>query len=245
MIEIITPRAVVAQQHRLKTWLNSPEATCAPTPPGEFGHFLWVKSMEVISKSQAKAAGMKYYFTGKPCFRGGIGKRMVSTSNCFCDVCMPFILDRKKKEYEQNKRNPEWNEKQRLKRIEKRKEKSEYDAKYRARNKDKLAKQNKDWANRNKEKVRAIKHNYKAKRRAIESEGATTAEVSEWLSKQDMVCYWCGTGCSKEYHIDHYHPLARGGKHEVGNLVIACPACNMTKKAKDPYVFAKEVGRLF
>lgn len=42
---------------------------------------------EIISKEEAKENGLKYYFTGKPCKKGGIGRRFVSTGNCLCAAC--------------------------------------------------------------------------------------------------------------------------------------------------------------
>lgn len=33
----------------------------------------------------------------------------------------------------------------------------------------------------------------------------------------------------------------RGGKHEVSNLVVACPKCNVRKSAKDPAEFLAQI----
>lgn len=38
--------------------------------------------MEIISRKEAKEKGLKRYFTGKPCKRGHITERMVSTLTC-------------------------------------------------------------------------------------------------------------------------------------------------------------------
>jgi 5-methylcytosine-specific restriction endonuclease McrA len=38
--------------------------------------------------------------------------------------------------------------------------------------------------------------------------------------------------------------LARGGANDPKNLQLAHPRCNIRKKAKDPLVFARELGRL-
>lgn len=124
--------------------------------------------------------------------------------------------------------------------------KREYDRAYRARTAEKQAEWSREWALKNPEKVRAIQHNYKARRRTSEACGASSKEICAWSESQTKVCYWCGIKCAESYHIDHYHPLSRGGKHEIENLVIACPTCNVRKNAKDPYEFAqKEMGRLF
>lgn len=39
-------------------------------------------SAEVISRADARAAGLAHYFTGKPCKNGHVGQRWVSTKNC-------------------------------------------------------------------------------------------------------------------------------------------------------------------
>jgi 5-methylcytosine-specific restriction endonuclease McrA len=102
-----------------------------------------------------------------------------------------------------------------------------------------------DWAARNKDKVRSIKAAYKARRRQQEQGGDSTATIHAWEKQAAKVCHWCGVKCHKLYHIDHYVPLAKGGKHEVRNLVIACRKCNLRKSARDPYEFAAAMGRLF
>lgn len=103
----------------------------------------------------------------------------------------------------------------------------------------------KKWARANPDKRRAIRATDKAKRRAVEKRGDSSAMISEWIKRTPKKCYWCNLKCAKKYHIDHYVPLAKGGRHEVTNLVIACPKCNLKKNAKDPYEFAASVGRLF
>lgn len=100
------------------------------------------------------------------------------------------------------------------------------------------------WAKANPEKSSLIKQAYKHRRRAGEADGLSWAEIRKWRKAQPNCCYWCGDKRAKEYTIDHYVPLARGGKHAVGNLVIACRTCNVRKNAKDPFVFAKQMGRL-
>jgi 5-methylcytosine-specific restriction endonuclease McrA len=86
---------------------------------------------------------------------------------------------------------------------------------------------------------------YKARRRAQEAGGDSTAAVAAWVAAAPKVCHWCGIPCTAGYHVDHYVPLSKGGKHAVSNLVIACGPCNLRKNAKCPYEFARTFGRLF
>lgn len=139
-------------------------------------------------------------------------------------------------------------------------EKKNYDAIYYRKNEKRIrlrtqiyAKQNsarnlivaQKWLKENPERNRAIKMSYKARRRSSEGIGDSTAQIHSWEKSQKKVCYWCSVDCAENYHIDHYQPLSKGGQHIVTNLVIACPTCNLTKSAKDPYKFANTKGMLF
>jgi len=43
--------------------------------------------MQVITRKEAIAQGLSRYFTGKPCSKGGVGYRRVTTRTCLCDLC--------------------------------------------------------------------------------------------------------------------------------------------------------------
>lgn len=155
------------------------------------------------------------------------------------------VRESKAEYYQKKKLCPEWQKRQRKLREENKAVKARYDKQYRASTPDQQAAWSKAWAEKNKAKVKAIKHNYKARRRAQEASGVSSKELAAWAESQEKRCYWCSDKCANNYHVDHYTPLSRGGKHELENLVIACPPCNITKNAKDPYQFANERGRLF
>lgn len=151
----------------------------------------------------------------------------------------------KKAEYEKNKQDPSWKEKQKQYRLATRARKQAYDAVYKLENRAEVSKRSRRWALNNPRKRASISKAYSARRRSIEKGGDTTRDIHAWEAAARKVCYWCGVNCKDAYHVDHYEPLSKGGRHEISNLVIACPPCNLTKNAKDPYVFAQQVGRLF
>ena len=139
-------------------------------------------------------------------------------------------------------------------------EKRAYDAAYVAENKERILERSRVYAQNNREAVSArarawskanpekrsvISKNYSHRRRTKEKRGVSTADLLAWEMSAKKVCYWCGVKCADSYHIDHYVPLSKDGEHELSNLVIACPPCNLRKSAKDPYAFAASVGRLF
>lgn len=115
---------------------------------------------------------------------------------------------------------------------------------WRETNRERLARAKAAWAAAHPEKVKWVKVAYKHRRRALEAGGVSSRELRIWWRAQRQVCYWCGATQAKEYTIDHYVPLARGGKHVIGNLVVACRPCNVRKNAKDPLEFARQIGRL-
>jgi hypothetical protein len=91
---------------------------------------------------------------------------------------------------------------------------------------------------------RASKTNRNAKMRAsggrVTSHDVEQARISQTDKKGRVRCWWCGRAITK-WHIDHRIPIAKGGKHEPGNLCLACPKCNMSKQDKLPSEWA---GRL-
>jgi hypothetical protein len=52
---------------------------------------------EIITKDRAKANGLKYYFTGKPCKHGHIAERSTNGSNC--KVCHQQRTEQRTKEF--------------------------------------------------------------------------------------------------------------------------------------------------
>jgi len=63
--------------------------------------------------------------------------------------------------------------------------------------------------------------------------GATERAHIPTSTRADLMasneCSYCG-GTEGPFEIDHVIPLARGGSNEPWNLVLACRACNRSKK---------------
>lgn len=57
-------------------------------------------------------------------------------------------------------------------------------------------------------------------------------------------CANCKKALKNKYHVDHIHPIAKGGTNYPENLQLLCASCNCKKHAKDPFVWANENGRL-
>lgn len=69
-------------------------------------------------------------------------------------------------------------------------------------------------------------------------------DVQIRLSKQGQRCHYCGASLITygpgKYQIDHFIPLSRGGSNYASNIVLACPACNLSKGGKLPHEFMPE-----
>ena len=60
--------------------------------------------MDIISRAKAKAAGLKRYFTGKPCKRGHLAQRYVSVGECLeCDYLLEIANRRPLKKHPNKK----------------------------------------------------------------------------------------------------------------------------------------------
>lgn len=181
---------------------------------------------------QAAIHGGALTYQGKPCPHGHAGVRYTRGGGCVeCHAIISSSAAKKAYDARYGAAN-----KSRIRERQRR---------YHERTSERRLETARAWASRNKEKVRATKMAYKARRRQQELGGDPTALICAWERATKKVCHWCGVKCPKLYHVDHYVPLAKGGKHEVRNLVIACRKCNLKKSARDPYEFAATMGRLF
>ena len=195
--------------------------------------------MNIVSRQDAIAAGLDWYYTGKPCKRGHVDKR--STKYKVCHAC------NREKVTAYRLANPEW--------------KKAYDAAYAAANPervaaykrkhyelnaDKIKARVKQWAKDNPDRAlqswNAATRTYRAKQRANGGKH-TAADVKQILDMQRYKCACCGVKLST-HHIDHITPLSKGGSNDKTNLQALRPPCNLSKSAKDPVTFMQERGYL-
>lgn len=91
------------------------------------------------------------------------------------------------------------------------------------------------WTILNREVIRS--HNRGRKARLKGASGKHTAtDVALQFKSQRGLCWWCGLPLDPaRYHVDHRIPLSKGGSNAAGNICIACPKCNLSKKDKMPW----------
>ena len=190
--------------------------------------------MNIIRHKDAKAGGLYLYYTGKPCRNGHDSPRYTSSGGCAqCIKEKAEAAKEEKSRYDRDRYKKSAEQvKQRMRR-------------WRAENSAKHVDAARAWALANPEKRKGVIKAYKARRRQMEDGGDRSSIIMAWERAAPKFCHWCKSKCEYNYHVDHYQPLSKGGKHVVDNLVIACPTCNLRKSAKDPYEFAASLGRLF
>ncbi len=99
---------------------------------------------------------------------------------------------------------------------------------YRLEKRDHKAEYITQWRKDNPQKHRAIKQRRRARNRGAEGV-FTDADIQSIYEQQQGVCAYCQIPLNGIYHIDHIHPLSRGGSNWPDNLACACGHCNTSK----------------
>ncbi|MER8014256.1 HNH endonuclease [Streptomyces griseoluteus] len=76
------------------------------------------------------------------------------------------------------------------------------------------------------DKRHELTHKRRAKSYGVEHEAySRTAIMRRWAYR----CAYCD---ARATHLDHVHPLSKGGADKESNMVPACAGCNLSKGAK-------------
>lgn len=209
-------------------------------------------TIQIITRKEAKAQGLKTYFTGNPCKRGHNSQRYTSSRGCV--ECLRI-------------RDKETRTQRKAYFDSRREQKSEYDKQYRADNREKIILRNREHYQENKEEVsergREYRNGHKReeilerKKRytathkiekklydvatqsnrsyKVYADGSVTQEALMIILKcQGFRCAYCLQDISleegKDMTIDHIIPTSKRGVHSVTNIVWSCRSCNSKKK---------------
>lgn len=220
----------------------------------------------IISCTEARALGLKRYFTGGLCPSGHCAPRYVSNRRCVACVRLEKAQWAKtnpskvraydRAYYQANRqldlqRNRKWRaenpEKLRaIKRAEYRRNKASHQRRmrrYRELNPELLREAARRKVAKNPEKYASYARNRKARRRLAPG-SHSGADVRAIHKAQKGKCAICRSALSGKYHVDHIQALANGGSNDPRNLQILCPPCNMRKGARDQIEFMRERGML-
>lgn len=217
----------------------------------------------IISRADAKAAGLATYFTGKACVHGHLSPKYVAQYRCV-ECCKAYDAQEK---YRAARRanNKKWSAENKEKNASK-------SAKWRAENPDRHKELAAKWRKANPEKIKAIntaqyeKNKVDRIRKAVAYTKANPDKVGVWQrtttarrraagkidsadvqflrSAQKHKCAYCKKSVKTGYHVDHIKAVSKGGTSEKANLQILCGPCNLRKNAKDPITFAQSIGLL-
>jgi 5-methylcytosine-specific restriction endonuclease McrA len=241
-----------------------------------------VTSAGAIARDTARAEGSSTYDSSVRCIHGHVGKRATASGKCM-ECWNEHRKTDKHRAYKRRHcaagraagktRTPE--QKARDAEVQKKYEASEkrrlWIAAWLAANPGRMAGYNRNYKNRNREKLAAYRaanrtilraaavawrkanrekvQAYRAARRAREAQapGRYTGDDVAYLNKlQHGKCAhsWCRVSLKNGYHVDHIKALAIGGSNDRRNLQLLCPHCNRSKGAKHPVDFAQQHGAL-
>ena len=220
----------------------------------------------LVTRDEARAAGLPRYFTGEPCKRGHIAERILPKLMCLaCKNAASRDAYRANLEKELARRAL-WKKQNRARinarQRERRKVTQERDKEWRiawnkknperqiaasarfyAKNAEVRRAKSLEWHYANPEKASAQRSRRRA--RKLSAEGTHTAEDIQRIGDaQKWKCHWCGKPTKRKYHVDHIVPLSKGGSNWPSNLAITCGYCNLSKHDSDPVSYARRVGLL-
>lgn len=101
---------------------------------------------------------------------------------------------------------------------------------YYAANRTQLIERAVQWATEHPEEMRARRRARRARKRS--NPGSVGVALKDWtrlVNRHLGRCTYCGKQ-PETVQMDHVIPLARGGRHAIGNVVPACPSCNHSKQ---------------
>lgn len=202
----------------------------------------------LLPKAEARRLGLRFFFTGRTCKNGHVNLRY--TSKPVCLDCA--AAQRTKPHYISYKKNYRQSEKSKASAAARKKRDVEkiriQDRKRYVRTAESQIAKVAAWKKNNPEKYRQIlktcRHNRRARKKNCGG-SHTAADRTAILQAQRSRCGYCKCKLIKaNTDWDHIIPLALGGSNDRSNMQALCKACNRSKGAVDPVVFAKKLGLL-
>lgn len=220
----------------------------------------------VVTRAEAKAAGLKRFFTGIPCPHRHLSQRQTANGQCWGCKKQPskeYMAAWNVKNHERRKAiNQRYREKHpdywpayyaknsatilaqnAVWRKDNKEAAREGTATWHKANPERLKRIHRKWVLRNPEKVAATARTRRATKLAADG-SHTVADVLAMLDRQGGKCVYCLKSIRSKYHVDHIVPLADGGSNWISNIQLTCPTCNFRKNRMDPIAFANRLGRL-
>ena len=181
--------------------------------------------MNLMDRKTAKEQGLKFFYTGRPCHKGHVDKRLVSTKKCYtCSKLMAQEYKAKNKEKIQ-----EYNKQYRENNLEYVRNLTREYNKNNPRRKDYMKKYVKENA--------AYFNSRNSLRRALIDQRMPAWADIEKIEAIYKECAQITRDTGIVHHVDHYYPLQGknvSGLHVHFNLRIVPASENLTKYNKHP-----------
>ncbi len=197
----------------------------------EFGN------VERITRNEAKALGLKRYFTGEPCKHGHISERRVCDYSCI--ECKKITSYKRyhadpSKSLKNNRAwhaaHPGYSAAKSAKRRQENPEQARfYVRRWFSEHPEQVKANNKRWRKANPGQVKAWCKRHNARKKGAEGYFSSD-DIQQLYYDQGGLCL-CGKTLFK-HHIDHKTPISRGGSNNPSNLQLLCQPCNDRKGAK-------------
>lgn len=198
--------------------------------------------MQIVSRVAARSAGLKRYFSGKPCPAGHIEERLVSNGTCI--ECLRL---RKADDYQKNK--PRYLARSKAWKAENKDQHRAMEKRYRDRGGERVLAGKRAWSARNRDKKNEQSRIYSAanphvRAKAKASRKAASAQqiprLSPLLAELNDFCMTeAATLCRArkarfgfEWHVDHLVPLrnkSASGLHVWHNIDVVPAKFNLSK----------------
>jgi 5-methylcytosine-specific restriction endonuclease McrA len=180
-------------------------------------------SRPIITREEAKAAGLTRYFSGEACKFGHVSERYVSGTTC-------VVCNREKEKAYRAVNHEKLRSSQRAYYYE-------HADEIRAKARERIA------GDQEKKKRAAHARNRIARKKL--AEGSHTADdIQRIYQAQKGKCAYCRQDVGNKYQVDHIIALSNGGSNDRRNLQITCGPCNTKKRARDPLEYARSLGLL-
>ena len=103
---------------------------------------------------------------------------------------------------------------------------------YRARNAEAIREYKRAWYLENLEVAKLNAKLRKGRLRSAAHFEVSTRDLQCLMVRTSGLCSYCRLPAGSSPHFDHVIPVVRGGAHAIGNLVLACASCNLSKGSK-------------
>ena len=111
-------------------------------------------------------------------------------------------------------------------------ERAAYMKGWRAANRDRRAAYDRRYRAANQAARRLREAARRAQKQGSDSALVTVRDLNRLLWRYRSACAYCETPLTGAFEWDHVIPLARGGRHAIGNLAPSCLDCNGSKHRK-------------